>query len=75
MPVNIFFRDISPLMFLYRVTGGIPIADNFDKKTKKYSVQAKVSSPWILYSFLLVGLQYFVLTDLALRAFKVKIII
>lgn len=70
--LNVFFRDISPLLVMFRIAGGLPIRENYDRATKQYSVQLKFLSPWMMSSLLMNGLQIYTIAYLSSKAYQVQ---
>lgn len=70
--LNVFFRDISPILVMFRIAGGLPIRENYDPATKQYSVQLKFLSPWLMSSVLMNGLQIYTIAYLSSKAYQVQ---
>lgn len=69
--MNVFFRDVAPILLMFKVAGGLAINENYDRDTKKYSVHLKFSSPWSISSVLMNGLQIYMIVFLSAKAYQV----
>jgi hypothetical protein len=68
---NVFFRDVAPILFMFKVAGGLAISENYDGVSKKYSVHLKFSSLWFVFSVLMNGLQIYMIVFLSTKAYQV----